>query len=690
MTPQPPPVPMPSPLSAATLGKVRRMLVARLSPEVLNPFDRTPEREQLVRSTIAAILEDPELELAPVPALVAAVEAAVCGLGPLQPLVDDPEVADILVNAPDAIFVERAGRLEPAGVRLASDAELIEIAERIAALAGRELSVAHPIVDARMPDGSRVNAVIPPVGGPYLSIRKFNRLRLDLVPGGRHGRDWVTEGGMNAEMADFLGRLVRAKANFLVAGETGAGKTTFLRSLTDLFDPTERVGVVEDTAELALENPNRFNLETIHPHDLASRRGREPPARRRRPRGQRPADAARPADRRRDPPAEGGLLHAPGAPHRARRLGHHDPRQLGRGRAVPARAARPPVDARPDGDRPADLHRAGVRPRRRPAPAALGRRIVRQIAALDGLDRRRLPPGRRLPRRPRRGSRRGALRPRSLVAAVGAAAGTSRGGGRAMDLTLVGAVATGIAVFSGLMAIVSGGASTEPTLGERLRAWREERIAGARKQLAQARLDLRPETYLAVSIVAPLVLGMVGLLLSVPMAILGLVVGAFVPRWYVRYLVGGEARAASDDAPRVLRAMVNRAAAGGTYPDLFAAAAEGARHRWVKADFEEILGRYYANEPPADALVEVRRRQAGRNLALVYDALITLTRTHQPASAAAEVLGSLGEAARSNQSIARQAAPRAGACGSRPRSWRSSSRRCSCTSRSRTASSSRR
>ncbi len=270
MSPQPLPVPLPSPLSGATLSKVRRMLVARLSPEVLNPFDPTPEREQLVRDTIAAILEDPELELAPVPALVAAVEAAVCGLGPLQSLVADAEVSDILVNAPDAVFVERAGRLEPAGVRLTGDAELIEIAERIAALAGRELSVAHPIVDARMADGSRVNAVLPPVGGPYLAIRKFNRLRLDLAPGGRHGRDWVSEGGITPEMADFLTRLVRAKANLLVAGETGAGKTTLLRSLTDLFDPAERVGVVEDTAELALENPDRFNLETVHPHDLAS------------------------------------------------------------------------------------------------------------------------------------------------------------------------------------------------------------------------------------------------------------------------------------------------------------------------------------------------------------------------------------------------------------------------------------
>ena len=195
-----------------------------------------------------------------------------CGLGPLQPLVDDALVGDILVNGPGDIFVEREGRLEPAAVTLGSAREVIELSERIAALAGRELSVAHPVVDARMPDGSRVNAVIPPVGGPYLSIRKFNRLRLDLVPGGRHGRSWVAEGGLDPAMAEFVARLVRARANLLVAGETGAGKTTFLRSVTDLFDRAERIGVVEDTAELALENPDRFNLETLHPHDLGAAR----------------------------------------------------------------------------------------------------------------------------------------------------------------------------------------------------------------------------------------------------------------------------------------------------------------------------------------------------------------------------------------------------------------------------------
>jgi pilus assembly protein CpaF len=259
-----------SAISAATIGRVRQRLVARVPAEILNPFGRTAEDEAILRDAIEAVLNDPELELSATPAAIAAVEAAVVGLGPLQPLVADPEVSDILVNAPDTIFVERRGRLETTDVRLGSARELIELSERIAALAGRELSVAHPIVDARMADGSRVNAVIPPVGGPYLSIRKFNRLRLDLLPGGRHGRDWVTEGGLSGEMAGMLVWLVRARANVLVAGETGAGKTTFVRSLTDYFDPTERIGVVEDTAELALDNPNRFNLETLHPHDIAA------------------------------------------------------------------------------------------------------------------------------------------------------------------------------------------------------------------------------------------------------------------------------------------------------------------------------------------------------------------------------------------------------------------------------------
>lgn len=223
-------------------------------------------------------------------------------------------------------------------------------------------------------------------------------------------------------------------------------------------------------------------------------------------------------------------------------------------------------------------------------------------------------------------------------------------------MELAGALAAGVAVLAGLMALLPGPAAASPGLGEWLRAAVRRRLDASRSLLAQARLDVSPRTYLALTVAAPIVLGLTGFLLSPPMGLLGVLTGLFVPRLYVRYLLGGEARAAEDDTPRVLRAIVNRAAAGGTYPDLFAAAAEAARHRWVRADFEEITGRYYANEPPADALADVRRRQAGRNLALLYDALLVLIRTHQPVSAAVDVLGSLGEAARSNQSIARQAA----------------------------------
>ena len=225
-----------------------------------------------------------------------------------------------------------------------------------------------------------------------------------------------------------------------------------------------------------------------------------------------------------------------------------------------------------------------------------------------------------------------------------------------VDTRLLSAILAGVAVFFGLLALFPGAASgPESSVRDAIRAAVGRRRAEAASQLEQARLNLSPRTYLALQVVAPLLLGMLGLLVSLPLAVVGVVAGLLLPRFYVRYLVAGEARAADDDAPRVLRAMVNRAAAGGTYPDLFAAATEAARHRWVKADFEELLGRYFAREPAVDALTEIRRRQAGRNLRLVFDALIVLAATHQPTSAAADVLTSLGEAARANQSIARQA-----------------------------------
>lgn len=225
-----------------------------------------------------------------------------------------------------------------------------------------------------------------------------------------------------------------------------------------------------------------------------------------------------------------------------------------------------------------------------------------------------------------------------------------------MDTALISALLLGLAVFFGLMALFPGPATESPRVGEQIRAWRSRRLAGAAELIGKARLELSPRTLIAITIAGPLVLGFVGLLVSPIVALIGLGVGLFVPRLYLRYLVGSEARAADEDAPRVLRAMVNRASAGGTYPDLFTAAAEVARHRWVRSDFDEVTARYYANEPLGEALLELRCRQASRNLRLVYDALAVAVRTQQAASAAGEVLTSLGEAARANRSIARAAA----------------------------------
>src|SRR5438034_8445259 len=210
-----------------------------------------------------------------------------------------------------------------------------------------------------------------------------------------------------------------------------------------------------------------------------------------------------------------------------------------------------------------------------------------------------------------------------------------------MDTRLLSTILVGVAVFFGLLALFPGKAGGQPGLGESIRAWRARRLAGAAELIARARLELAPRTLIAITLAGPLVLALLGWLLSPLVALVGLVVGLLLPRAYLDYLVRGEARAADEDAPRILRAMVNRAAAGGTYPDLFAAAAEAARHRWVRSDFEEATARYYANEPLREALLELRRRQASRNLRLVYDALAVAVRTQQAASAAGEVLTSL-------------------------------------------------
>src|SRR5439155_4743294 len=161
------------------------------------------------------------------------------------------------VNSATEVFVERAGRLERADVGFASSGEVSELAHRIAAGVGRELTLERPFVDARMRDGSRANAVIAPIGGPSLSIRKFARLSLPLA--GR-APSWTAAGAISEGAARLLADAVAARANILIAGATGSGKSTLLRSLAALIPGDERLVVIEDTNELVLPHPHVLHL----------------------------------------------------------------------------------------------------------------------------------------------------------------------------------------------------------------------------------------------------------------------------------------------------------------------------------------------------------------------------------------------------------------------------------------------
>jgi pilus assembly protein CpaF len=185
--------------------------------------------------------------------------AQLFGFGPLQRFLDDPDVTDVLVNGPDEIFIERAGMLERADARFAGRDAVAELAHRIAATVGRELTIERPFVDARMRDGSRANAVIAPVGGPSISIRTFRRRSVPLFG---DAPSW-TAAGLHPDAAALLEACVRARATVVVSGATGSGKSTLLRSLAGAIPPNERLVVIEDTNELVLPHPHVVHLECV-------------------------------------------------------------------------------------------------------------------------------------------------------------------------------------------------------------------------------------------------------------------------------------------------------------------------------------------------------------------------------------------------------------------------------------------
>jgi pilus assembly protein CpaF len=179
------------------------------------------------------------------------------GVGPLAYLMADPAVTDILVNGPDVVYIERFGRLEKTDVHFRNAEHLLRIIQRIAARIGRRVDESSPMVDARLPDGSRVNATIPPVAlnGPTLSIRRFGRQRL-------RREDLMRLGMLSPEMNLLLEHVVKARKNVLISGGTGAGKSTFLGSLAEAIPAEERVITIEDAAELILDQPHVIRMET--------------------------------------------------------------------------------------------------------------------------------------------------------------------------------------------------------------------------------------------------------------------------------------------------------------------------------------------------------------------------------------------------------------------------------------------
>jgi pilus assembly protein CpaF len=243
-------------------GRVRSRLIGRVAGELesLSP----PERRLRVREEVLAVLREERtiLPAGTITEVVNQVSDEVVGLGPLERLLRDPEVSEVMVNGADDVFVERKGRIERVNdVVFEGEGQVFHLIERIVAPLGLRVDESMPFVDARLLDGSRVNAIIPPLSlcGPVLTIRKFT-LR-PFTPD-----DLVRLGTLTGPMIEFLGACVRAKANIVVSGGTGSGKTSLLGVLSSFIPPWERLITIEDAAELRLSQPHVVSLEARPPN----------------------------------------------------------------------------------------------------------------------------------------------------------------------------------------------------------------------------------------------------------------------------------------------------------------------------------------------------------------------------------------------------------------------------------------
>jgi len=243
-------------------ARLHRTLINRMDLTKLSSL--TPEQVHAEVSRLAETVlaqEAMPLSVSERERLVNDVQHELFGLGPLEPLLADSTISDILVNRHDMIYIERRGKLEPTNVRFKDDEHLMRVIERIVSSVGRRIDESSPMVDARLQDGSRVNAIIPPlaIDGPVVSIRRFGSDPLKMST-------LIDFKALTKDIADMLQMVVTARLNVLISGGTGAGKTTLLNALSAYIPENERIVTIEDSAELQLQQPHTVRLETRPPN----------------------------------------------------------------------------------------------------------------------------------------------------------------------------------------------------------------------------------------------------------------------------------------------------------------------------------------------------------------------------------------------------------------------------------------
>jgi pilus assembly protein CpaF len=244
---------------ASLKARAHEALVTRLGVRLYDASLSADQLQEYVVEELGKVLEEEAVPLSAAERdrLVAELGDDVLGYGPIERFLDDPTVTEVMVNGTRPIFIERGGKLHRTNERFGSEARLRQVIDRIVSAVGRRVDESSPMVDARLSDGSRVNAVIPPlaVDGPALTIRKFAKTRLTLT-------DLVTFGTLTPEVTEFLGACVRGRLNIIISGGTGTGKTTLLNVMSSLIPEDERIITIEDAAELQLDQEHLIRLES--------------------------------------------------------------------------------------------------------------------------------------------------------------------------------------------------------------------------------------------------------------------------------------------------------------------------------------------------------------------------------------------------------------------------------------------